>query len=369
MHRNSLLGKNNASEYIEFNIRSQDLFFETQDERWILYPIIENSSVAGIVAAILRKDETEVEFRQLDPDGENYRNIILPFSAAYMKARLETTKNAKGSGCGFEWLPECGIQEVIITVPSPPKGPQPPTTPFNPPSGCSRFQNCLNPDPGGGGGGLPQLQLNPCAKIAKIGRSGDTKEFFKNLKGKTTGTDIEHGFLLNENDSGIGGVPVQGQPGGAGIDFNVTSPVDGFIHSHYTGLLSIFSPEDILTIANLYNNGMIKDMNSFIMGVVTASGTQYIIVIDDPVKFGAFASNVMAGGQLDQAMIEAYSVLYNNIFQIKPQNPVNTNENNFVKYLESNNTGLKVLKGDETFSNWALLSKNSNGNIVPQNCP
>ncbi|MBD3907052.1 hypothetical protein NAL32_21410 [Chryseobacterium sp. Ch-15] len=94
-----------------------------------------------------------------------------------------------------------------------------------------------------------------------------------------------------------------------------------------------------------------------------------MMVIDDAVKFGAFASNVMAGGQLDQAMIDAYSDIYNNIFQIKPQNSVSINENNFVKYLESNNTGLKVLKGDETFSNWALLSKSSNGNIVPQNCP
>ena len=109
-------------------------------------------------------------------------------------------------------------------------------------------------------------------------------------------------------------------------------------------------------------------MNSFVIGVVTASNTQYLMVIDDPTKFGAFADNLFEGNEIDQNVQNMYEFVYAG-FGIKTNNTAINNESSFLSYLQTNKTGLRLLKGDSTFSNWQILSKDSNGNVIPQNCP
>lgn len=249
LQRNSLLGKSTASDYIEFNIRSQDILWEAQGERWILYPIINDNTVTGIAAAILRNDETEVEYRKLDPDDTNYKNVILPFTTAYMKARLETTKNAKGSGCGFDGLPECVIQGVIIIVPSTPKGTQPSTTPLIPPSKCSKYKNCLNPEPGGGNGGFPELTLTPCQKTKAIStdpavkaKVGTLKEQSK-IKGDNSG---EKGFNVNLDGTTSEIIPGEKHS----VDLGSEAGKQGGYHNHTPDGIKMHSPPDILKMLN-----------------------------------------------------------------------------------------------------------------------
>ena len=214
---------------------------------------------------------------------------------------------------------------------------------------------------------LNLIPKTPCEKISKVGKNIRTKDLFGILKPKVNSTK-EFGYILAENSGTVSEDPIEGNTGEHSISFSVNIPIDGFIHSHYIGLLSVFSVSDMFALAQLYKSGKIKDVNSFVIGVVTASNTQYLMVIDDPTKFGAFADNLFEGNEIDQNVQNMYEFVYAG-FGIKTNNTAINNESSFLSYLQTNKTGLRLLKGDSTFSNWQILSKDSNGNVIPQNCP
>nr|WP_314494123.1 hypothetical protein [uncultured Chryseobacterium sp.] len=198
-------------------------------------------------------------------------------------------------------------------------------------------------------------------------KNAKTKTLLTDLKGKTTSATAEHGYLLEESNGVISETHIEGIPGTGEINFNVNAAIDGYIHSHYQGLLSVFSPSDLFALAQIYKKGMIKNTNTFAIGVVTASGTQYMMVIDDLTKFDNFINTLFTGNEIDPNIANLYETSYN-ILQINNTNSVANNESNFLTFLEQNNLGLKMLKGDSTFNSWSLLTKNSEGTVVPQNC-
>ncbi|UHO36794.1 hypothetical protein H5J24_13280 [Chryseobacterium capnotolerans] len=138
------LGKSDK-EYVEFGLHSQAMFLE-EDERWIIYPMIQYDQVSGLIACILRNEETEVEFRKLDAGNDYYEEVFKIFSIAYIKNKLKRGLNNKG-GCGFSSDTPCDIDDIVISPPkSGPKG-------NGPKSGCTGLNNCIKPDIGGGSGG------------------------------------------------------------------------------------------------------------------------------------------------------------------------------------------------------------------------
>ncbi|MFY1047271.1 hypothetical protein [Chryseobacterium sp. GP-SGM7] len=226
------------------------------------------------------------------------------------------------------------------------------------------------PYPGGGGGEAPQEEEEtPCEKLTKIGKSSDTKSYMNTLKGKTNDTK-EHGYVLAEAGGTVYDYPVQGEDGKAGITFTlgVGDKIDGYIHSHYTGLLSIFSPDDMFSIAIFLKNNAIKNLDTFVIGVVTASGTQYMMVIDDSTKFQTFANGLFTGNSFYQDALDNYSLMYNDFFKITPSNSAAENERSFLNYIETSGSGLKVLKGSSDMQNWQSLQLDQNNNVVPTNC-
>ncbi|KFF07920.1 hypothetical protein IX38_07065, partial [Chryseobacterium luteum] len=64
--KNNILGKSVSEEYVEFNIRSQELMMKNGNERWILYPVAKGKEVIGIEVGILKNKETELEFWRMD---------------------------------------------------------------------------------------------------------------------------------------------------------------------------------------------------------------------------------------------------------------------------------------------------------------
>src|SRR5690606_31187141 len=153
--------------------------------------------------------------------------------------------------------------------------------------GCDMFGNCS-----GGGGDLPspvlpQPQVTPCGKISKIGKNEKTKELMNDLKTQT-GDDKEHGYVLNESNGNVDETYFHGSQGDPWIDVPMTQ-MDCFIHSHFNSLgLSVPSLGDIFATAFLYHGGYVKNVNTFVAGVVTSS-SQYLMIIDDPMKLGNFA--------------------------------------------------------------------------------
>ena len=100
------------------------------------------------------------------------------------------------------------------------------------------------------------------------------------------------------------------------------------------------------------NNSLVKSQNAN-MGIN--------FFMDNP-------NNLFSGNTIDETTQDLYEIIYMN-FGIKNNNTAANNESLFLSFLQTNKTGLKLLKGDATFSNWQLLNKDSNGNVIPQNCP
>lgn len=355
-----------ASEpYIEFRIHS-DIIFEENNDKWMVFPKMENNLVIDLIAATLTEEDTKLHYYDIDRNSDFYLDNVSLFQELFNNSVSASTNSFE---CGRPGLPPCDIQEVVITYPSP--------IVYIPPSGinsmgggCGYFFMCPPDDTGGGGSGSsPILELpNPCDKIKKVGKNQKTKDLMKNnLKPLTTDTK-EHGYVLNENNGNINENYFQGPQGEPFIDVPLM-PMDGFIHSHFNSLgLSVPSLGDIFATAYLYSNGYVNNTNTFVVGVVTSS-SQYLIIIDDSVKLGNFANTIMNGNQINQIAVKALEWAFQNTYDINQNNNLTTNQEKFVDFLKDNNTGLKLIKVSDDYNTYNTLNQDSSGNVIPQNCP
>ena len=239
-----------ADEYVEFNIRSQD-FMTKNNEKYILFPLIKSYQVEGIIIAILKDNETIVEFNKMSPEIENYSKILGLFRAQYIKSnmKIKSVGKAPGGPCGFEGQPPCDIEVIIITVPGPGSGPGGGIGGGGiiTPGGCGPFEDCLhNPDAGGGGGGGGTPPENPCSKMKAKTGSPTFSANVTNLEGKT-GENFESGFRIGSvAGGGVQNQILQNKPGTSQVEFKVFPNTVVLMHSHYNTLYPIFSPDDIL---------------------------------------------------------------------------------------------------------------------------
>lgn len=181
-----------------------------------------------------------------------------------------------------------------------------------------------------------------------------------------TNLNYEVGYTMIRNANGnISYTSINGNPNAEGIEFSVNSSIDGYIHTHYTGLLSIFSPNDILALYTLMNNNLMSNPSNFTAGVVTANGTSYLLMINDLQKFNSFSQNYLS----NEVSFNMYSNLYDKIYNIKPSNDILQNEKSFLQMLKATNSGLKLLKGNTgTFDDWDVLNIDQNNNITSADC-
>lgn len=246
-----------------------------------------------------------------------------------------------------------------------------------------QFGNCEGGGGNGGGGGYyypdpEEEEVNEdCTKIERIGKNEKTKNLFKDLDQKKNqlvpGTNkySEKGYLLTGSADGtISESYVEGQAGELEISLTIPNQIDGFIHSHYLGGLSVFSVSDLATLAWMYKNGKIKDFKSFIMGVVTSSGTHYILTIDNISQFNNFASSLLnTNNEYTEKDKNAQEWSYATIFRISPNTNGSLNEQRFMAYLETQTSGLKILKAnDDTYTSWSVLARKSDGTVQLINC-
>ncbi len=207
----------------------------------------------------------------------------------------------------------------------------------------------------------------PCEKVTNVGKHLDTKSLMKKLQGKVT-DNKEHGYILETTEMGIQGHYINGNANDPEIGFSInTGKIDGYIHSHYTGTLSVFSPADIFAIAQIYKKGKIRDLNTFVAGVVTSQGTQYLMVIDDIKKFTNFANTICDHYGNLNIITDYYSKRYNGM-NIKETNDTVVNECNFVSFLTKHSLGLKLLKGTKDLNKWTTQELDKKGKVVSKDC-
>ena len=266
------LGKSDE-EYVEFRLHSQSMLLE--DERWIIYPMVKNGQVSGLMAGILRNEETEVEFRKLDSGNDYYDEVLKIFSMAYLKHNLKNGLNNKGGGCGFDSDDACDIGNIDI---SPPKGGPKGT---GPKSGCTGLNNCINPNLGGGGGegggpgGTGSSYVEPCDKTKTMLDSQKNKEITDDLKKHMEGGSRAGEKGWRDNKTGAPTETTQNED--HRVNFGDPSTMNGGYHNHPGTGVNIFSATDISTLIEIARYQAIGNAGNAYMVVIAPGGIHYVM--------------------------------------------------------------------------------------------
>ena len=159
-----------------------------------------------------------------------------------------------------------------------------------------------------------------------------------------------------------------------GSTYTGNTTMKGIIHSHYNGLISIFTAGDLEDLyLKLKNYPDITD--DFFIGVVTSSNTAYLLQVPDRATFIAFGDKFLS----DQAKVEDFTE--NKIFKkynIQPNNSNSDNELGFLKMMTDLNMGVSLASVDFNaattsagivFDTWTKKEYNKKTKtIIPSNC-
>ena len=85
--------KNSNSAFIEFRIKSQTIVEGNQD-KWIIFPKIENSKVIDLVGVVLSDDETDVRYYYIDRKSKFYKDNVSLFQEKYNKHFVKSNRTA-----------------------------------------------------------------------------------------------------------------------------------------------------------------------------------------------------------------------------------------------------------------------------------
>lgn len=217
---------------------------------------------------------------------------------------------------------------------------------------------------------------DPCKNARTLETNAGYKTLLENLQdGILAGDNFESGYYNQGSSSlyreGYGFLEWDAP------QLNDLAPqsMDYMFHNHYEDAqsLSIFSDADIGAFANYVRWGKTTDYNTFIFGLTTSNGTTYALVLEDEAKFAAFYSNYFSSA-IGQGI---FGSLYGSInggnypasqTGIRYTNTPLVNEANFVTLLKTTNSGIALLKANYDLTNWIKVSRDSNGNIVVDNC-
>jgi hypothetical protein len=223
---------------------------------------------------------------------------------------------------------------------------------------------------GGGGnssGPPPEPATDPCPTANTTAQSPVFNSNMNLLKMAADSSTVENGFYYQKNAAGVlsSSNVFTGTLDSPEVIVRVPAftTIDGIMHSHFSGRLSIFSDYDFMTLFILYDGEKIADINSFASTIVTASGTTYMLKITDLANFQAAVSRFLTtpGGDFE------FGAKYE-VFKINSTNTPEMNERNLLSFLNLTHIGLTLLKGNiDTFGSWEKLSLVDN-NIVTIPC-
>jgi hypothetical protein len=232
------------------------------------------------------------------------------------------------------------------------------------PINCNPIPNPWLPPPA-----LQDTILHPCQTILIL----QNNQGFKNMMGAlkihaNDHTDTsEHGYIYNySTNTNVAVFAITGAPGEKGINADYGGvPADGLAHNHFVNSLSIFTPKDLWSIAYAFNSKMMADSSKFTLPLVTDSGTQYILMIENITKFRHWANTYV------QLTLEFHEKDYRNNYNITETNTVAQNEKNFLQYLKTSlvqDAGLKLFRGNSDFTQWSPLSLDESNNVITGTC-
>ena len=221
------------------------------------------------------------------------------------------------------------------------------------------------PEPGsfpstGGGFTPPTLpepeSKDPCEQMETLENDPVFIGKMNDLKSKTS-LNYETGYVIKKEGDKISYTGIAGEADSLGINLSISGTIDGYMHTHYNDpeALSTFSGSDIRTIYELYQNGIIADINTFTISVVTAYDTAYSLKIESMEDFLNFSSNYLN----NDANFKSFEQDYYDVFNLYKNwyGEVEAREKALLKTLEG--SGMMLFKGNNNFGDWQSIKLDS----------
>ena len=193
----------------------------------------------------------------------------------------------------------------------------------------------------------------PCDPFITDSLPGDA-EFANRFKNLTlpgvTGLHYEKGvYVLDRSDNSYANV--EGANDSPFIAFNYGIVLSGFLHSHYNGLNSVFSPDDVLSFAEAFLKGKARDSANFFFGMTSSYGDPMLMKVTNCAKFRAFAQKITKNEAIKKRFVNDY----NNRFNFDNHE---MNEIGFLKMMNEMgvNGGFSLYRGNADCNSWSKLS-------------
>lgn len=221
----------------------------------------------------------------------------------------------------------------------------------------------------------PPPPPNPCDSV--IGKLENDSYFKANFQWLTTNTvissDHEFGFAVSNRAQNLY-EQKEGQPNSESIDWGIGANTffDGFLHSHFcettTNCLSpMFSPQDVVQMAQVFLTGHARDTNNLFFGVASGSGNPYLIKITNAAAFRTFAQNIAGVDGRDEKKINKFRDRYKDSFNYTD---MAQNELSFLNMLQKEGglNGLGFYRSYSDCHNWQKLGLDGLGGMTILNC-
>jgi hypothetical protein len=206
--------------------------------------------------------------------------------------------------------------------------------------------------------------IDPCKSADSLKKNKALDSLFRELEKKVSDKK-EYAYNFSQNSDGAikDLVLDTGNTGTGTTPINTVSRIDALLHSHYDGLLSIFTSDDLNTLATFFNQNGFNNPSSFIYGLITSSGTQYVLQISDTSAFSIYA-NRFRDNQYYLKVKEQLSLTYGLGYNVSNDD----NEQYFMEYMKDLNIGMTLFKYNKNNTKWEPLTLDVNNKVIKQKC-
>jgi len=201
----------------------------------------------------------------------------------------------------------------------------------------------------------------PCANLWAMTNDPDFVKAIADLNSSTSKNyEIIKTFKINSNGDYI----FASQAGALNtpeVNIDVTGTIDALLHSHYDGILRIFSPADLIDMYNKYTNGHMNNTSTFQSVLVTSDGI-YSLSINDLEKFKSFGDGLVHDPGFNMNGINTYYRLY-----ITGKTSSEAVEK-FTHLLNDDKTGLSLMITNQKFDSIVNKTVDANNTVQSISC-
>jgi hypothetical protein len=241
-------------------------------------------------------------------------------------------------------------------------GSTPPPCPGGTARGATYYecQPGWNPDP------TPPPNCDPF--ITTLQNDATFSNNFKSLNNTaTTNLNYEKGFIV-DNRAANNYIAVQGDNWTPEINIPIAPLKDGVLHSHYHGKNSIFSPQDVVFMAQIFLTGNARDSNNLFFGMTGHNNLYpYLIKVTNTARFRTFAKKIAGDNGNDKTKMDKFIADYERRL-ISPVEENNTKE--FLKMMQEMGVGagMTLYRGNDDCNQWTKINLDAFNDIIPTNC-